>query len=459
MQKKAKKKQNDKHKRNVNHNKQALEESCALFPNLKRLCGSQAKLITKEAIKLRNEGKYFDSLHKFNEALTNAPSFYESSSIYAERAAVYYSLKQFKHFRNNIRLAIDNNHPYPAKLRKWEKAAGKLDLAADEQHPADDFFKLSHPPNEKIPFVADCLELKEDAIFRYRLTTSQHLKVGDVIALDKPFSKMVQIDSRYQQCGNCLKQNRLDLIPCRCKFIMFCSEKCKDEASNGFHALECQDINGVMLTEDLLWFHLAMKTLMEAVSLFDDDPNDLKVFLSEKLSSSQKMQKVFESLMGFSANNLLKAKNLLKNSKLLPQAATLWSFDWTDDSFVEYKRLLVANALDAKLNVEYRHNKGMHRLVERFTADFKQFDRIIKRSECKDFGTEFILKHSNNLYVKSEKSEDGYWTWNGGLYFMRNFMTFGCMPNVKGFIKDGGDMVLIVTAPIVANGTLFIDYE
>ena len=75
-----------------------------------------------------------------------------------------------------------------------------------------------------------------------------------------------------------------------------------------------------------------------------------------------------------------------------------------------------------------------------------------------------MLKQSNNIFVKSETSssdgdKEGYWTWFGGIYLLRNYMAFGCMPNVKGFIKDGGDMVLVVTAPIVANGTLFIDYE
>jgi hypothetical protein len=135
-----------------------------------------------------------------------------------------------------------------------------------DKHPSGEFFELSHKANEKIPFIAECLEPKEDKNFRYRLTTDKHLKVGDVIAIDKPFCKMVQIDSGFQHCGNCLKQNNLDLMPCPSyKSIMFCSEACKDKAFDSFHGYDCHHIDGLMLLKDYLWFSLAMK--FQATSL------------------------------------------------------------------------------------------------------------------------------------------------------------------------------------------------
>jgi hypothetical protein len=237
---------------------------------------------------------------------------------------------------------------------------------------------------------------------------------------------------------------------------MFCSEACKDEAFDSFHGYECRHIDGLMLSKDYLWFSLAIKSLFQATSLCGDDIADLQMFLSEKLSDRQKSIKVMEKIFGLSDYDSPNAKHLLKNSKLSPQTATLWDYEWNEHDFEEYKRLLVANAIDVKLKVEYRNNKGMQRLVQQHIKHFP----IIARGECDDFATNFMLKQSNNILVKSEKSSDGsFWTWCGGIYLLRNYMAFGCMPNVKGFMKDGGDMILIVTAPIVANGTLFIDYE
>jgi signal peptidase I len=85
------------------------------------------------------------------------------------------------------------------------------------------FFKLSYPPNKKIPFIANCLELRTDEKYGRYIITNRLLKTGDVVAIEEPIYKVIKADSRYntcyesnryQRCANCLMDNLLDLIPC-----------------------------------------------------------------------------------------------------------------------------------------------------------------------------------------------------------------------------------------------------
>lgn len=85
-----------------------------------------------------------------------------------------------------------------------------------------DFFKLSHKPNKNIPFIADCLALTTTQRLGRRIITKESLSVGDIVAIEEPLFHIINPMSYFERCFNCLKTNKLNLIPCHeCPFGKF----------------------------------------------------------------------------------------------------------------------------------------------------------------------------------------------------------------------------------------------
>lgn len=85
---------------------------------------------------------------------------------------------------------------------------------AELPHEDHDFFKLSHEPNEKIPFLAACLQIREDEKYGRHIITEKELKVGDIIALEPHFNACQKLPENFNRCYNCYKTNMMHLIPC-----------------------------------------------------------------------------------------------------------------------------------------------------------------------------------------------------------------------------------------------------
>lgn len=154
-----------------------------------------------------------------------------------------------------------------------------------------DFFKLSHPPNPKIPFIAECLELKSEEQFGRYIVTNKRLKPGEIIAIEEPFCKCLLRGENYKYCCNCLNDNSLYLIPCpNCTQVMFCSDKCLKEGTYKFHRFEC----GLVEVLDKICtkiMRVSMRNFLEGFALFSFDPLSFRNFWNE--SCDQKEQTVF----------------------------------------------------------------------------------------------------------------------------------------------------------------------
>lgn len=177
--------------------------------------------------KFYNERKFFDGLIKYNESLCHASNESESLGLaFANKSAVYFEMKLFDKCLKNIALARINN--YPAKNidileRREEKCREMLKQQMKISDPWE-FFKLSSKANKKLPFAIDNLELRMNEKYGKFIVTNRTLKVGEVLAIEKPFcsvllteSLFVEVDktNKYQRCANCFKDNQLDLVPCR----------------------------------------------------------------------------------------------------------------------------------------------------------------------------------------------------------------------------------------------------
>lgn len=176
------------------------------------------------ADELRDEGnksyqqkKFYEALILYNKSLCHAmPGSSQLGLAYANRSAVYMELKQFDKCLANIQLARDNSYPNETKLKEREEKCNKLTRThkGDKRNNPWSYFKLSYPPNEKIPFIVDCLELKTDEKYGRHIVTSRDLLPGDVIAIEKPIFPNIEKSAVYTRCTFCLKSNLLNLIPC-----------------------------------------------------------------------------------------------------------------------------------------------------------------------------------------------------------------------------------------------------
>ena len=177
-----------------------------------------------EGNKYYADKRFFDALISYNKSLCYAERDTESIGLaYANRSAVYFECQLFERCLNNTKLAKNNKYPdknFEILNKREEKCNQQKKIP--ENNPWDNF-KLSYKPHKKIPYIAECLELNSHKKFGRYITTNRDLKVGDIVAIEKPYCSVLLSESRrytvseiskYQRCSHCLKDNLMDLIPC-----------------------------------------------------------------------------------------------------------------------------------------------------------------------------------------------------------------------------------------------------
>lgn len=164
---------------------------------------------------------YYNAMLKYNESLCFAePSSEMMGQAYANRSEIYFEMKMFDHCLRNITLAKQNKYVEvntEILNKREEKCLTALKQSNRENTTSDmqQFFKLSYPSHKKIRYMVDCLELKHDNTYGRHIITNKSLKVGDVLAVEKPFCKIVVNEFIHQICSWCFNSNLMDLIPCR----------------------------------------------------------------------------------------------------------------------------------------------------------------------------------------------------------------------------------------------------
>lgn len=137
------------------------------------------------SIEYRNQGykflsqlKPFEALESFNKSLSTAQlKSREISLAFAGRAKVYLDMKCFKKCLENIEFArksgaSDEQLEILNFLEEKCRSSMENHLKLDDDDPWS-FFKLSHPPNPKIPFIANCLELRNSKEYNRLIITNQ----------------------------------------------------------------------------------------------------------------------------------------------------------------------------------------------------------------------------------------------------------------------------------------------
>lgn len=382
------------------------------------------------------KGELYEALLKFNKSLCNAESMSETTAmICANRAEVYFKLNLHDNCLNNIELTDVDLLPPTTKAFLDELKKKALSSAEEAKLNSEnpwEFFKLSHPANPRLPYVIDALEVKCDKKFGRYIVSNQDLKVGDILAIEKPFFKILKNDpddddeypesNLYQYCANCLNDNLMDLIPCpTCLLTMFCSPACLYTANKGFHQYECQILT--LLNETGNW-RMSFRNFFDALTICDGSVEQL------------------ESLM-------------LKADETSP---TVFDFDFSNPkSFNNAKnQLRCMLSLERKVSVK----------VKDFSSIFRQHPKLADIwSQHSDFVNKFLermmqveILNFHGIKGRSLNRNVPYRSCLGdGGYIFCSLINHSCVPNTMRIVVENR-MVLVVERPIKKGEQIFDCY-
>lgn len=344
--------------------------------------------------------------------------------IYANRSITYLECKKYEECIQNIRWAKENGYSKDkqAKLEEREKKCNKLMQAkheADDEDPDEDpknFFKLSHPANQKIPFLADCLIMKTTKQFGRGIYTTIDLNAGDIIAVERSVMTSLSTGGQYIRCCHCLQISMMNLIPClKSASLMFCS-------------LDCRDRTYKKVGENLDWM----------IS------NDAE-FKIEKLVCD-----VEEAFGG--RDKLVK---FLKENDIRSMKNTFFDFDLSDPSDPNYKQ----NSIKCILSLNHKPLLSVLPTPQNVTTKARTIakgNQLIEKFVNHLIGV-FHRNASPRAYVKrgdglSERNIEGR-----TVFVFKQLLNHSCMPNIDK-IGGGIDWYYYATMPIKAGEQLFLDY-
>lgn len=173
-------------------------------------CNSSAEKFRNEGNVHFRGGNFLDALIALNKSVCFAESPQSLSAAFADRSAVYLQVKMFEKCLENIELS--RSHGKIDKLKdREEKCRELMTNSFDDPYK---FFQLTYPANDKIPFIVNCLELRESHKFGRYVVSNKNLRIGDVICIEEPFYKFIDKEFCYRRCANCLSSNSFSLISC-----------------------------------------------------------------------------------------------------------------------------------------------------------------------------------------------------------------------------------------------------
>ncbi|CRL03055.1 CLUMA_CG016778, isoform A [Clunio marinus] len=403
-----------------------------------------SEALRNEGNKLYGEKRFYHAMLKYNESLCHTPLTSVNLGLaYANRSAIYFELRLYEKCLKNIKLAIDHNYPCE-KLNVLNHREEKCNEMKHQKlaiiNPWN-FFKLTYKSHKKLHGVADCLQVRINEKYGKHIITTKPLHVGDIIAIEKPFcsvllseSKFLKVDkeNKFQRCRNCLKDNQLDLIPCSgCCEVMFCSDKCHQEANERFHKYECPVMNLLLKSGSV---NIALQIFFIALSACDGSIENLQNFMLETENTNSTVFDYNFSQDSFVSNT----KNYLKCLTSLTRSQRKFCIQAHDDILSTHPQL-----------------KNMWNENQEFIRNFIQ-----KQCQINDqyfhgiFGGSLTKTGNENLdfFSTHQKSIGSGW------FPFCSLINHSCAPNVTR-VSVEGKVVLVVCRPIAEGSQLFDCYK
>ncbi|CRK88878.1 CLUMA_CG002591, isoform A [Clunio marinus] len=393
---------------------------------------NEPEFLRNEGIKFYNEGKFFEALESYNKSLCKTKlGSIDDALAYECRSVVYFDVNQYQLCLENIQFARDNGFPNE-RIHILDEREEKCKILLETQEKCNDdnlwkFFKLSYPPNPKIPFIINCLELHKSEIFGRYVVANQDLFPGDIIAIEEPVFKSVHSEAQHTRCATCVKSNKLSLIPSNIsETAMFCSTECLRIGTKIF--LTARNESKI--------HDIKQRMLFEALYICDGSFEKLKQ-LMDKTTNCQ--QTIFDF-------DLSDTKDSSHKLKLLTSILSLVTASNVSNDIIKY--------LDQHPVLNLFKLEKERDIAKEFLL------RAFKILTVNSFGIEWVIpakpKDVNKDSINTRLAGDG-------LCSFGSLMNHSCIPNIDRVFVDN-KFVFYVRQHIekgkqlfVCYGTLFID--
>lgn len=333
----------------------------------------------------------------------------------------------------NIELARQANYPQRLmhKLEKREKDCRQL-LATQPSKVQPYEFSMEFDSHQQVPYIADCLEMRQSPEEGRFICTKRDLVVGDLVATDEPFCSTLLAAMCYIRCATCKSENDLTLIPCeRCCSAMFCSPECRQQAMNTFHKYECPVID-LLYTIFNKIHGIALRVCLTVLDLF---PN-------------------VEELITFCQN----PDN---------QNCSVFDLDYSNFSKREHYRAihgLVTNQHLRSISDIFQRSV-VCAVLKHFMINYTPLKDYLGGLEGENFFTELLFRHlqtsPSNMHnidlveqICETKDDAAH---SSGAFAFLSLLNHSCAPNTVR-IHKGCKAYLFVFRPIPAGGVLYDNY-
>lgn len=94
--------------------------------------------------------------------------------------------------------------------------------------------------NNEVPCASNAITIKYNEKYGRHIVATRDINVGEIIAIEKPYSVIFNPNNLQTHCSNCLEVCWAN-IPCNyCTYAMYCSEECKASDWRKYHDIECK---------------------------------------------------------------------------------------------------------------------------------------------------------------------------------------------------------------------------
>lgn len=386
---------------------------------------------------------YFKALEFYNQSICYALPKSEQLGIgYANRSAIYFEWKKYEICLENIELAKQAGYPerLMEKLLKREAECHRLLNANNNESETNQeelvlLPKLSYPPHPDLPFIAECLELKESNQFGRYIVSNRDLKVGQVVVIEEGFCALILPCVRYQRCANCLGEFDLNLLPCpNCTSTMFCSVDCLQEGHENFHKYECPVIDFLFSMLNIIQLS-AVRVAIRAITCFESvadlleftencEPEKINAF-TLKYSKEMPLSEMYKAVHTLETN-----QDKRSTSDLFQRAVITAVLYRVLIQHTELKQLL-ENETEINLLIEliYRH-------MQTASTNFHRLETLAN------------VRNANNIDDVS---------YGSGAYAFSSLINHACAPNIVR-LPIGQRIAIFVLRPIKAGEQLLDNY-
>lgn len=358
----------------------------------------------KEGNQLFIKYSYWEALVLFNKSISYAPNDSEELAIaFGNRASCLLRLGYPHEALKDVERGLTFNVPcsYRDKLQLRKKqcldsiktsTTSKL-LFGDGVLPP-----LSRGQSTFFDNASKLVELSFDNYCERQLIVNDDVKVGEILVVEKPYSRSLLPDYFHTHCSHCFRRS-LNLIPCpECTTTMFCCENCLNSAN---HSIECQYLGILVKLKVEKVQLLSLKILMDASNQGKNLKNLLKTVTEyENICSNDNNVKYYRSADFINIYNLVTNEGKRSNSDL-------------------FYRSVLSSVLILILESKTK-----------FFETIQHSDYYSLRNFAGALLIHFLQVVPCNAHEVSEFSSDGLSEVGAGLYAILSLINHSCDPNV-----------------------------